>query len=58
MDMSMLDVSKLKEIHVGDEVEIFGKNVPIELIAQQIGTIPYELLCSVSSRVRRLYFQS
>ena len=58
MDMFMLDVSDLDNIEVGDVVEIYGKNLPIERAAEQMKTIPLELLCGISSRVRRLYFQS
>jgi len=58
MDMLMLDITGLSNIEVGDEVEIYGKNIPIETIAQQMGTVPLELLCGISSRVRRLYFQA
>jgi len=45
-------------MEVGDEVDIYGKNRPIETIARQMGTVPLELLCGISSRVRRLYFQA
>jgi len=58
MDMFMLDVTELANIEVGDVVEIYGKNLPIEKVAKQMGTVPLELLCGISSRVRRLYFQS
>ncbi|MBT8219789.1 MAG: bifunctional UDP-N-acetylmuramoyl-tripeptide:D-alanyl-D-alanine ligase/alanine racemase [Bacteroidia bacterium] len=58
MDMTMLDITGLQHIHVGDEVEIFGKDLPLEMIAKQMKTIPYEILCGISSRVRRLYYQS
>lgn len=54
MDMAMCDVTDLpcKE---GDEVEIFGKHLPVATLAQWCHTIPYEILTSVSSRVRREY---
>jgi len=58
MDMLMLDITDLANIEVGDEVEIYGKNLPIETISKQMGTVPLELLCGISSRVRRLYFQA
>lgn len=58
MDMLMLDITDLSNIEVGDEVEIYGKNLPIEIVAHQMGTVPLELLCGISSRVRRLYFQA
>lgn len=54
MDLSMIDITGLgaKE---GDEVIIFGEENPIEILARQIETIPYEILTSVSSRVKRVY---
>ena len=54
MDLSMVDVTGLNAKE-GDEVIIFGKQNPIEILAQQVGTIPYEILTSVSSRVKRIY---
>lgn len=54
MDMSMIDLSDIvaKE---GDEVVIFGKEVPITQLAKQTGTIPYEILAGISGRVKRVY---
>lgn len=54
MDLSMIDVTDTgaKE---GDEVIIFGEQNPIEKLARQIETIPYEILTNVSSRVKRIY---
>ncbi len=57
MDMCMIDLTDLPEVQVGDEVEIFGKNNPVETLAEQAGTIPYELVCAVSKRVMRVYFR-
>ena len=54
MDMCMADVTGL-EVKPGDEVEIFGADLPIEDIAYLAGTIQYELLCAVSPRVHRTY---
>ncbi|MCQ2524609.1 MAG: alanine racemase [Lachnospiraceae bacterium] len=58
MDMCMIDLTNLKGIDVGDEVEIFGKNNPIEKLSELAGTIPYELTCAVSKRVPRVYYQN
>ncbi len=58
MDMSMIDLSKLPDVGVGDEVEIFGPNNPVDTLAQLAGTIPYELVCAVSKRVPRVYFKN
>ncbi len=57
MDMCMIDLTNLKGIDVGDEVEIFGKKNSLNEIAAQAGTIPYELTCAVSKRVPRIYMK-
>jgi alanine racemase len=51
MDMIAADVSALPEVHVGTGVVLWGPGLPVEEIARHAGTIPYELLCSVSQRV-------
>ncbi|MEB0262676.1 MULTISPECIES: bifunctional UDP-N-acetylmuramoyl-tripeptide:D-alanyl-D-alanine ligase/alanine racemase [unclassified Mucilaginibacter] len=55
MDMCMLDVSNV-EVKEGDEVIVFNQQQRIEDLAQQIGTIPYEILTNISQRVKRVYF--
>ncbi len=57
MDMTMLDVTgtKAKE---GDEVIVFGEQLPVTQLAKWGNTIPYEILTSISQRVNRVYFQS
>lgn len=55
MDMTMVDISNIPA-SVGDEVIVFGENRSISTIAKEIGTIPYEILTSVSSRVKRIYY--
>lgn len=57
MDMAMIDITGIEQVKEGDEVLIFGKELPIQLLAEQIGTIPYEVLTSISQRVKRVYFQ-
>ena len=42
---------------IGDRVEIFGPDAPIESLAATLGTIPYEILTSVSPRIHRIYFR-
>ncbi|RJE74374.1 bifunctional UDP-N-acetylmuramoyl-tripeptide:D-alanyl-D-alanine ligase/alanine racemase [Reichenbachiella sp. MSK19-1] len=54
MDMTMLDVSAV-EIKTGDEVVVFGESPTIQDLASWIGTIPYEILTSISQRVKRTY---
>jgi len=56
MDVSMIDVTDV-DVSEGDEVEIFGKNLPVTEIAEKSGTIPYEILTSVSPRVKRVYYK-
>lgn len=55
MDMCMADISHIPEAAVGDEVIIFGEELPIEEHADKVGTISYEMLCNVSVRVPRIY---
>ena len=57
MDMTMVDLSALPDVHVGDAVEIFGKGQSVNDLAAVLGTIPYELICAVSKRVPRLYLE-
>ena len=54
MDMTMIDITGI-EASEGDVVIIFGKDNPVSDIAERIGTIPYEVLTSVSERVKRIY---
>ncbi len=56
MDMCMIDISGISASE-GDEVEIFGKHVKIQEIADLLDTIPYEILTGVSRRVKRIYIQ-
>lgn len=54
MDMITIDIG-LADIHVGDEVVFWGEDLPVELLAEKVDTIPYELLCNISSRVQFSY---
>ncbi len=58
MDMCMIDLTDLPQVDVGDEVEIFGPENPVENLAELAGTIPYELTCAVSKRVPRVYIEN
>ena len=51
MDMICIDLSAIDSPNIGDEVELWGKNIPVEEVAEHCGTIAYELLCGVTSRV-------
>ncbi|MCR5687131.1 MAG: alanine racemase [Lachnospiraceae bacterium] len=55
MDMCMIDLTDKGGVSVGDEIEIFGPQNPIENMAEMAGTIPYEIVCAVSKRVHRVY---
>lgn len=55
MDMCMINITEIFA-QEGDEVIIFGKGLPIYEIANEIGTISYEILTSVSERVKRVFF--
>ncbi|MHC1705600.1 MAG: bifunctional UDP-N-acetylmuramoyl-tripeptide:D-alanyl-D-alanine ligase/alanine racemase [Tenuifilaceae bacterium] len=56
MDTCMLDATGI-DVKEGDEVVIFGKNPTIFDLAKAIETIPYEVLTSISRRVKRIYYQ-
>ena len=56
MDTCMIDITDT-DATIGDEVEIFGKHIPVTELAEQLGTIPYEVLTSVSFRVKRVYYK-
>lgn len=59
MDMCLIDVTELPDAQVGDEAVIFGRQkeevITVEEVAEQSGTLPYEILCAVSKRVPRIY---
>ncbi len=55
MDQAMVDVTGT-DARPGDPVEVFGEHMPLEELADKLGTITYEILTSVSRRVQRLYF--
>ena len=56
MDVAMIDVTDI-DCKEGDSVEIFGDDLPVTVLSDVMGTIPYEVLTSISSRVKRVYFQ-
>lgn len=63
MDQCMVDITDLNsDVHVGDEVVIFGrqgdKEIKVEDVASAIGTINYEVVCLVGKRVPRFYFEN
>ncbi len=56
MDACMIDVTDI-DCKPGDSVEIFGPDAPVQRLADVLGTIPYEILTSVSPRVKRVYYR-
>ena len=51
----MVDVTDIPDVQLGDEVILFGTNLPITKMAERIGTIPYEVMTSIDRRVKRIY---
>ena len=56
MDVCMIDVTD-SDCQEGDRVEIFGDHLPVTVLSDALDTIPYEVLTSVSTRVKRVYYQ-
>ena len=56
MDVALVDVTDVA-CEEGDTVEIFGSHLPVTVLSDALDTIPYEVLTSVSTRVKRVYFQ-
>ena len=56
MDMVMVDVSAIPEAKAGDEAIVYGEQISLKELADRIGTIPYELLTNISTRVKRVYY--
>ena len=54
MDQAMIDVTGA-DARPGDIAEVFGEHMPLEELADKLGTITYEILTSVSRRVQRVY---
>ncbi|WP_131539587.1 bifunctional UDP-N-acetylmuramoyl-tripeptide:D-alanyl-D-alanine ligase/alanine racemase [Pedobacter nototheniae] len=55
MDMTMLDVTDI-DVKQGDEAIVFNKEHTIMQLAEDVNTIPYEILTNISQRVKRVYF--
>jgi alanine racemase len=56
MDICMVDITGV-EAEEGDEAIIFGEEITISDLASQLQTIPYEILTSISPRVKRIYYK-
>ena len=58
MDMCMVDITDVPDARVGDEVLLIGPERPCDLLAEQLGTISYEVLCGINKRIPRIYLQN
>ena len=56
MDMLMVDVTNISCAE-GNQVIIFGENPTVTLMAEKLGTIPYEILTGISQRVKRVFYR-
>ena len=57
MDMTMVDVTEILGVQEGDDVILFGRDLPIQDMAAKAGTIPYEIMTGISQRVNRVYYE-
>ena len=57
MDMTMIDITDIPGVEEGDEVIVFGQQLPVEKVAEWAGTIPYEIMTGISQRVKRVYYE-
>lgn len=55
MDMCMVDLTDIPEAKEGDDVIVFGPELPVVELAKWAGTIPYEIMTGISQRVKRVY---
>ena len=58
MDMCMVDITEVPEAQVGDDVMLIGPERPCDLLAEQLETISYEVLCGINKRIPRIYLQN
>lgn len=56
MDVCMIDVTDI-DCHEGDTATIFGDDLPVTVLSDVLGTIPYEVLTCISTRVQHVYIQ-
>ena len=56
MDMLMVDVTEIPCVE-GNEVIILGDNPNVSMVAEKLGTIPYEILTGISQRVKRIFYR-
>lgn len=54
MDQLSVDVTDIEDVKMGDEVILFGKELPVDVLADLCNTINYEIVCGISPRVPRV----
>jgi alanine racemase len=57
MDMTMIDITGIPNVREGDDVVVFGQELPVQQLAQWADTIPYEIMTGISQRVKRIYYE-
>ena len=57
MDMIMIDITHITDVREGDDVIIFGSQLPVQELAAWAATIPYEIMTGISQRVKRVFFE-
>ncbi|MBS1598950.1 MAG: bifunctional UDP-N-acetylmuramoyl-tripeptide:D-alanyl-D-alanine ligase/alanine racemase [Bacteroidetes bacterium] len=57
MDMTMVDITNVPDVHEGDDIIVFGNELSIQQLAEWAGTIAYEILTGISQRVKRIYYE-
>lgn len=59
MDQTMIDVSEIDDISIGDEIILFGKGSPVSVYdySELHSTIPHEVMCNIAMRVPRVYYR-
>ena len=60
MDQTMIDVSSVEELSVGDEITVFGMGSPVSVYdySELHETIPHEVMCNIAMRVPRVYYRN
>lgn len=58
MDLTMIDITGIDNVRVGDEIEVFGENVSVDELAEITGNINYEILTGIGPRVPRIFYRN
>lgn len=57
MDMTMIDITGIEQVEEGEDVIVFGKELPVQYVAKWAETLPYEIMTGISQRVKRVYYE-